>query len=274
MIIKMPVSRNLKKRSKKSPAYLVRVGMSKVKREALVKKMREVAKNTMFRNMETKNVVHSVTDGTEIEHNNFITLSNGPLTTAQGVQDGQRASDPGSRIGDDVFAVGYSIRMMIELNERYSDVTFRLLVVKCAKGDTPTRSTLFNGQSGNKMIDTINRERYTVLAQKWIKMKSPNYSIPDPVSGAGGAGSGIVYQSAGSAVHGALSRATKMVSLWVPGKKFGNRGRVQYEHSSTQVKFFDYHVLLYAYSNYSTLQDVYNVGRINDTVERFYFKDA
>ena len=64
--------------------------------------------------------------------------------------------------------------MMIELNERYSNVTFRLLVVRCAKGDVPTRDTLFNGVSGNMILDNLNTERYSILRQKFFKMKAPN----------------------------------------------------------------------------------------------------
>ncbi len=47
---------------------------------------------------------------------------------------------------------GISIKMMVELNERYSDVTFRMFFVKKAKGDTLTSATLFNGLSANKMV--------------------------------------------------------------------------------------------------------------------------
>ena len=44
-----------------------------------------------------------------------------------------------------------SFKMMLELNERYSDVTFRLFVVRSAKGDTPTSDTLWQGASGKYM---------------------------------------------------------------------------------------------------------------------------
>ena len=65
----------------------------------------------------------------------------------------------GQRIGDKIKLTGVSIKFMTELNERYSDVTFRCLIVKAAKGDVPTWSTLVNGLSGNKMRDKIKRER-------------------------------------------------------------------------------------------------------------------
>ena len=38
---------------------------------------------------------------------------------------------------------------MLELNERYSDVTLRMLVIRCAKGDVPTANTLWQGASSN-----------------------------------------------------------------------------------------------------------------------------
>lgn len=162
--------------------------------------------------------------------------------------------------------------MMLELNERFSDVTFRIMIVKCAKGDTPTRANLFNGVSGNKMIDTINKERYTVLAQKWVKLKSPNIASNGAASGGGLTGAGTYDMLNGQQT--VMSRATKIVKLYVPGKKFVKSGVVTYEGGSAQVKFYDYKVLVYAYSNYGTLQDMFNVGRVNDYVNQIYFTDA
>ena len=57
------------------------------------------------------------------------------------------------------------------------------MFIKSAKGDTPTTDTLFNGQSGNKMMDTINTERYSVISQMFFKMKSNPLgagSVPNP----------------------------------------------------------------------------------------------
>jgi hypothetical protein len=271
------MARSVKKYGR-APRYkkpLVAAKFSKTKRDALVKKMRQVAKATMNRNIETKKFVRTATDGVEIFHNNFITLSSAPFETQQGTADGETPGVNGVRIGDEVMARGYSMKFMVELNERYSDVTFRLLMVKCAKGDTPTRATLFHGQSGNKMIDSINTERYTIVHQKWFKIKAPNLGLRDITTQLGPAlePSGI-YTSGAAATDNYLSRATKIVKFWVPASKFTRNGILRYQNASTQVKFFDYHVLLYAYSNYSTAQDLYFVARLNDTVEQFYFKDA
>lgn len=224
----------------------------------------------MNKTIETKQSVYTAPDSIEISHNNFITIVNGNLLqTTQGITD-PRTTNTANRIGDSIFLKGVSLKMMLELNSRYSDVTFRLLVVKTARGVTLDRATLFNGLSGNKMIDTLNTERYTIIAQKFFKMKAPNYgsAVDD---GAGGIPQPSGY---GQVAASTYSRATKIVKLWLPGTKFSKSGKITYEDGSSQVKFFDYHVLLYAYSNYTTLQDLWNVARLNDYVQVMYYQDA
>ena len=257
--------------------YSARENMAAKKIQSLVRK--QIAANNK-KHLEVKQAVSTVTDGQQIQHNNFQTLDAHLLETSQGVKD-PNTSHTECRIGDQITLRGCKIKMMVELNERYSDVTFRLLVVKCAKGDTPTRATLFTGLSGNKMIDTINKERYNVLFQKYFKIKAPN---PGATTGTGTniqvattlppTNAGIFYEENGYANNIKLSRATKIIKAWIPGKAFAKNGIVQYENNGTQVKFFDYHVLLYAYSNYSTDQDTWNIARCNDYINQLYFTDA
>lgn len=228
-------------------------------------KIQAVVRRALAKNIETKTGLYSSSDGMEILHNNFIVMSNSPLATENGTMDIE--SGTGQRIGDKINLKGVSIRWMTELNERYSDVSFRFLFVRSAKGDVPTRATLFNSISGNKMLDTLNRERYTILKDKWYKIKAPNSAT---VAGLYATGSGINNQSGSFA----LSRATKISKIWIDGSKITKTGVLQYEDSSTQLKFYDYHCLLYAYSNYQTSQDLYNVGRLNDIVIQMYYKDA
>jgi len=220
--------------------------------------------------IETKQSNTTSPDGVQIKHNDFVTLTSKVLKTTEGVQD-PTIFNSLNRIGDKINVKGVKIKLMAELNERYSDVTFRLLLVRCARGDTPTRATLFNGLSGNKMLDTINKERYTVLFQKYFKIRAPNQSTTGAIDVGGGAGSGFNYANDGDT---RLSRATKMISAWIPGKKFSRTGVITYNNATEDPKFFDYHVLLYAYSNYSTLQDIWEIGRVNDYIQTLYFKDA
>lgn len=224
---------------------------------------RAIARNNN-KMLETKKGNFTSTDGVEIFHNNFTTLTSTLLATSTGVTDPQTTS-ANNRIGDKINLIGVSLKMMVELNERYSDVSFRLFCVKASKNDVPTRATLFNGLSGNKMLDTVNKERYTIIFQKYFKIKAPNPGNANTVNAAG-------FSDADSANR--LSRATKMIKVWIPGKAFVKSGILQYEDNGSALKFFDYHVLLYAYSNYSCLQDVYYVARVNDYVQTIYFKDA
>jgi len=224
---------------------------------------RAVAKQ-VNKNIETKNALITYPDGSEIFHNNFLTLTNQLLSTTQGIQDPLNSAAQ-CRIGDAVNLRGVSMKMMLELNERFTDVTFRLLVIKSAKGDQPTRDNLYNGISGNKMIDVINTERYTVLFQKYIHLKTTGNGQIGAATETG------IGNNSGTSV---TSRATRIVKVWIPGTKFVKSGVLTYENASAQPKFFDYHVILYAYSNFSTNQDVYYVGRVNDFVSQMYFKDA
>jgi len=233
--------------------------------------VRRAVAQQVNKNIETKQSVSSVTDGIEIFHNNFVTLSSTPLFTSTGTGDPMNLAIS-NRIGDRINIKGVSMKMMIELNERYSDVTFRLLIVRAAKGDIPTRATLFAGISGNKMIDNLNTERYTILHQKFFKIKAGNHGNTTS-DGAGGPPQPSGYGSAVDA-NNTFSRATRLVKVWVPGTKFVKSGILTYEDGSAQPKFFDYHVLLYAYSNWTTLQDIWFVARVNDFVNQMYFKDA
>lgn len=234
---------------------------------------RAIAKNNN-KMLETKRSCQTSTDGVEIAHNSYVDLNPYVLQTTQGTADPTTANT-NNRIGDQINLKGVSIRMMLELNERYSDVTFRILVVKCAKADNILRASIFNGLSGNKMIDTLNTERYTFLVDKWVHMKAPNTGNIY-ASGAGGIPqpSGYADQLNTGAGTQTFSRATKIVKLWIPGTKFSKSGIIKYEDNSSQPKFFDYHLLVYAYSNYTTLQDAWNVGRVNDSVVQLYYKDA
>lgn len=230
--------------------------------------LQAAVRSVLAKQIETKRSTTTNTDGQEIYHNSFLTLSGNMLITSQGVQDPTN-TNLNNRIGDQINLKGVSIKMMIELNERYSDVTFRLIIVKCAKGDIPNRTTLFTGLSGNKMLDTFNSERFTILFSKYFKIKAPNTGT---FGGSAGAGSGV--NAAYGATDLVMSRATKIIKVNIAGTKFAKSGVIQYENDSTQPKFFDYHTLLYAYSNYSTLQDLFYVARVNDYIQTIYYKDA
>lgn len=137
------------------------------------------------------------------------------------------------------------------------------MLVKCAKGDVPTRAVLFKNDSNNKMMDVVNTERFTILAQKIFTINTSN-AAPTGV-GATGVPTGTTSAGIG----------TKLIRMWIPGRRFGRDGVVQYlSDSSSDLKFFDYRIAVVAYDWYGTPQDVNTVGRINEIFTKLYFKDA
>lgn len=223
--------------------------------------------NQISRTIETKSGSQRIDDGTEYLHNNSYILSSTFLSTINGTMDLENSQ--GNRIGDKITLTGVSFNLMLELNERYSEVTYRLMVIKSSKNDGPNPDRLWQGNSCNKMLDSINTERYTVLAQKYVTIKAGNTGI-NP-SGIQTVGSGFATGTE------TISRTSRIVKMYVPGRKFTRNGILQYENGTPQTKFFDYHFVLYAYSNFSTVDSgptAFNVGRLNDCFIKMHYKDA
>ena len=134
---------------------------------------------------------------------------------------------------------------MLELNERYSDVSYRIMLVKSARGDNPNTSGVFwNGLSGNKMLDTINTERYTIIFSKWGKIKAGNFGGQTASTGAL-LGGGLF--DVGQSNVNLYSRQTKIESFNLSPKLL-KLGKITYDGGGSVQKFFDYNLVIYAYS--------------------------
>ncbi len=147
-----------------------------------------------------------------------------------------------------------------------------MLLVRSAKDDIPTRDSLFAGLSGNNMLDSINYERYSIVAQKMFKINANNV-----VSNAGLVSSlGVEYGMYGiDDTQTVYSPPTKIVRLYIPDVKISKDGVIKYEDLSTsQVKFYDYTLLLFVYANLSTSQDLVDLVLINDYVKTMYYTDT
>jgi len=133
---------------------------------------------TLTKTIETKSGTIVCSDGVETSHNSFVTIIDQLLRTANGTLD--QENDTGQRIDDKITLQGVSIKCMLELNERHSDVTFRLLLISSGKGNIPTQGTLWQNASANQMLDNINTERYTVMLQKYIRLTASNMGNTPP----------------------------------------------------------------------------------------------
>jgi len=252
---------------RKSTAYKTKRKYGK-KAIPAASRLQAVVRRAISRNnnrmLETKTTVATESDGQEMFHNSLYVRNSTLLKTTQGVTDPE-SNNINNRIGDKINLIGLSVKVMFELNERYSMGTFRIFIVKSAKGDQPTINNFFNNLSGNKMIDTLNTDRYTILASKTFSIRQSSTGMAE--AGIQDVGSGYTKGTP------LISRATRIVKLWVPGSKLIKSKTLTYENGSQQPKFYDYHLLYFAYSNYSTTVNYY-VGRINDEVIQLYYKDA
>jgi len=226
----------------------------------------------LTRTIETKENQWKTAVNLGMAHNNVSIVNatgNGwpfmnPFQMSNGNQDQDMTNGGGQRIGDEINVQRVTYTFFLENALNRSKVYYRFMLVKCAKGDLPTRTTLFKGNADNKMIDTINTERFSVLYQKIVNV-SPVNAPP------------IAVATPGTAI-GATDTAgiaTRIMRVSIPGKKFGRSGLIKYENlSNAQVKFYDYVPLFVCYDWYGTLQDVNQVGRINEGYCKCYFKDA
>lgn len=240
---------------------------------------KRVVQQAIARTVETKQSNHTVAT-TNIYHNKIAVIDTNLFVTTQGTTD-PMTNDAANRIGDEINVRGLSVRFMLDMALNHSDVTFRAMIIKSAKGDTPTIDTLFNGLSPCKLLDNINTERYSIVFSKTFKMTARNMTVPDSASaysnqtqGSGGPSTGVgvfpsTYQSQG--------KATKLMKIWIPGSKFFRNGVCRYENGGTQCKFFNYHFIVYSWSNSDAnvdpAQNVIN-GLLKHYVCQMYFKDA
>lgn len=185
-----------------------------------------------------------------------------PFTLNFGAAD-PMAQGTGNRIGDSIAIKGLTVKAFFENALGRARVYYRFMLLKCAKGDVPTRAVLFKNDSNNKMMDVLNTERFAVIAQKIFTINCSN-AAPASVGATG------VPTSATSAGIG-----TKLVTMWIPGRKFGRGGVIQYHNDSvSDLKFFDYRFAIVAYDWFGTPQDLNVVGRVNELFTKLYFKDA
>lgn len=260
--LRKPMGGYLSRRSK------TRVLKTAVKNRWAVGLQRKV--NSMYKMIETKQAQWRTSANVSLAHNNVTVLQAqaggalNPFSTINGTGNADTGSN-GNRIGDKITVRGMSIRAFFENSLSRSKVYYRLMVVKAAKGDVPTRATLFKGNADNKMIDSTNTDRFTIVGQKIFNVQPPIGGYAASGVGLDGVPTGVTY----------AGLCTKTVSMWIPGRKFGRGGNLQYETENLrQLKFFDYYVVVVVYDWFGTPQDINSVGKINELYTKIYFKDA
>lgn len=225
---------------------------------------------------ETRVAFYSITDNRDVTHNNFIELEESLFSMRPDIitNDGSQTYWKSGVIGNRYYCKGVSFRFMLENYQDRPYVIYRFMVVRAAHGDTPNRANLFEGVSGNKMLDYIDKDKFTICYQKWIHVKAPNAGTQ-----AGQNANGTFNAADIAGTETVMTRPKKVVKLYWPCKKqiklqdFSDRTIINGVGNCQRQKDFDYHVLLYAYDTFGTPQDLTNVGSVNDYCSKMYNKD-
>lgn len=253
-----------------------RMAATKIQRAWRKKKISAKRSHAMvIAGVETKLSMMTIPDNQNIGHNNFITLESSLLSMRFGNDmNSSTLKSAGIVSSSRYYAKGVSFRFMLENPADRPYVIYRFMIVRAAHGQNPDRTNLFEGVSGNKMIDYIDKDRFTVCFQKWIHVKAPNTGT---MAGANANGTYNAVDIEGDeTVH---TSPKKVVKLYWPCKKHIRLHDIQERETIDGIpdmrrsKDFNYHVLLYAYDNYITPQDLTTVGRVNDYVSKVYVKD-
>lgn len=255
--------------------------------QAMVNVAKKIVAQQLNRNLETKQSNRNVAT-TNIVHNQLAVIDSQILATSQGVTDPMTV-DTQNRIGDEIYLRGVSIRFVLELARFHSDCTFRVMLVRSAKNDTPNVTSLFNGLSACKMIDTTNNERFTIMYSKTFKITARNQGLgtvttvtAPQLQGVGGPQTGVGVLDAAVAGQNVetLGVATRLMKIWIPGRKFVKNHIVRYENGTSQPKFFQYHLVATAYGNADTDAQAAGptgtvlCGILKHYICQMYYKDA
>jgi len=213
--------------------------------------------------IETKETVQVTGTNISLPHNNIHETGINPFALNIGAS--EPMSGTGQRIGDKISVKGMLIKGFFENALNRSRVHYRVMLVRGAKGEGFNRANLFKQIVGNKIIDQMNTERFTIVASKKFTIDCAN-GAPTSSGGTGVPAVDPIYN---------VGIGTKAWQMWIPGTKFGKNGNITYENQSTnQVKFYDYRIVIMAYDWFGTPQDANNVGKINEMYCKLYFKDA
>lgn len=224
--------------------------------------------------IETKEITHGMINR-DLYHNQLHEFNDRDSAVAfnifrlgQGANDTDNHQNYGSnRIGDAISVKGVKIKIFMENKIHRPKVFYRVMLLKGPRGVTPSRANVFKGRTDNKMIDAVDNKTWTVVWNRQFTIQVGN-AAPGGISAAGEPMQNI----AGDIFYG---QGTKLISGWIPGKRFGRKGNLQYEQGSiSNVKFYDYHLVFLAYDWYGTPQDTSNIGLINELYTTVFFKDA
>ena len=253
------------------------MGRARAARASYKKRKMTTQIGRLLKTIETKESQWKTAANVSLSHNNVnivtspgngLAFLNAFQMITIGAADNDIGTSNGQRVGDEITVQSVKFTAFLENALARPKVYYRFMLVRCAKGDLPTRATLFKNNADNKMIDEINTERFTIVASKIFNVTASN-NVANSVSLAG-----VPLAAPTIAGDQPGGIATRIMRVTIPGRKFGRQGVLKYENGLSQVKFYDYVPLFVVYDWYGTPQDVNTVGKINEFYSKIRFKDA
>lgn len=231
------------------------------------------------RKCETKLSINNVTANQQYGHNEcHAPILNDLLQTIQGT--GNEVSQVGERAGDHIILKGLGIRMLMEKNVNIDEIRVRIMVIKTRRAyfqpgvNVIPTSSIYRQASGSStptIMDYTKKRVITVLYSKWITIRSTTNALmqaggSEPTQATPGVFSPFAYGVS-------TSKNSYYLNTYLTAKQLGLRnGNITYEPGSTNVKDFDYSVVLVPYVSYD-----YTTGttcmRVNDCITTMYYID-
>lgn len=177
----------------------------------------------------------------ELFHNTYW---NGWNLNGTGKVPGQGDGDS-QRTGNDIYARGIQVKLMLGCKADRHNTTFRVIVYKCTKGYSITSyGQIFDNQTGNVLLDAVDKDRVKILYDKKH------------------------HQKVDVNTYNGNKEITFFRKIWLPHKalyKF-------YDDATNENNYpYDINILVMAYDAYGTLVTD-NIAYIQGW-SRFYFKD-
>lgn len=188
--------------------------------------------------------------GSSGDYKGFRLNTNGPAIGTSETQ----------RVGDRYFRTGWKVNLLLGQKFDRPNVTWRILVLRCGVGmDSYLFSTIHEtGGSGNLLLDTLNKDRYTVMYQKTIH-KNWNPTVPQ----------GAYTEAAGTGTSTTGGKElTWAHKFWVPCKR---EVKTLSDGSQSLSEPYVYFVAIACYDAYGTLPTD-NIAYFQGNVKE-YFRD-
>lgn len=214
-----------------------------------VKKLVSLIKKVSLKSSETK-YVHQSAENINLNHNTGYQYQN-LLYTTQGITDtGAGTSVFSNRLGDEVIGRGISIKLWIANKLDRPNVMYRFFVYKYQSNNPPVLANLFKSAVGNRMMDDLDKESYSIVFQKIFNVQV-GYSAYATATGG---------DTDGREPH-------KYFQCWIPLKN----KKIIYNDAGVIPKFTSYAWAIVPYDSYGTLTTD-NIASLAYSL-KFYFKD-